>query len=368
MASIRKRDGKYQVRWEDPDGTLRGKTCPTRASALKLKAEVETSIALGRRWVAPDARQAVDLRTMAAYYYVDCGARNRERTLIRKRQMIDGFVDWFEDAVTGAPTPDRLNHRLLLDYHAHLSDVRTCRYVHGRSPETVRKHIDEVERFWRWAWEFADDYGVEVPTPRSMRLRRQRPRRHPKPTFAEMDAVIRAAKPWQRRLAIVLRCTGLRVQQAMSLCWDDVDLDRGMLEVRPWLGKTMAERVGRTVPLAPVLVEILAGWGVREGYLIDWPHEHRLARARDMKRVWKRSGVRPAVFGSGAHHSFRGGFKTGLRELGADRDAVDFLVGHSLGIDDHYLDPVRALGLRDVVKLVPPIDCEKLVALGSAAR
>ena len=42
-----------------------------------------------------------------------------------------------------------------------------------------------------------------------------------------------AANGWHRKLAIVLRCTGLRVQQAMELRCEDVDRVRKLMLVRP---------------------------------------------------------------------------------------------------------------------------------------
>ncbi len=52
--------------------------------------------------------------------------------------------------------------------------------------------------------------------------------------------------------------------------------------------------------------------------------------------------------------SFRKGIRSGLKRLGADDMAVEFLLGHSLGIAGVYTDP-DGMPLRDAVNLVPPL-------------
>jgi hypothetical protein len=90
---------------------------------------------------------------------------------------------------------------------------------HGRVPglETRRKRIQHVEAAWAWARE-QDEFADFVPNLR--RLDMPKAPRTPTlaPTWEEMDACIAATNlPWLRRLLIVLRFTGLRVQQGMGL-------------------------------------------------------------------------------------------------------------------------------------------------------
>lgn len=56
-------------------------------------------------------------------------------------------------------------------------------------------------------------------------------------------------------------------------------------------------------------------------------------------------------------HAIRKGFVTGLLALGASSDAVEVLVGHQLeAVRNAYVDQERALNLRSVVELLPPLD------------
>jgi integrase len=169
-----------------------------------------------------------------------------------------------------------------------------------------------------------------------------------------MDGAIECANGWVRQLCFVLRCTGLRVQQALALRWNDLRLEEEVpcVQIRGELGKTAQERRGRWVPLAPVLVSEIAGWGVREGYLLPCSRKSRAARARDAIRAWERAGVDAALWTKCAHHAFRAGFQSGLKRLGADTEAVEYLVGHSRGIREHYVSP-DDLPLVEAVRMVP---------------
>jgi len=145
----------------------------------------------------------------------------------------------------------------------------------------------------------------------------------------------------------------------MQLRWDDFDLQECRLIIRGELGKTQEEPRGRLIPFSPHLAHEMAGWGLRDGLVIESNRKQdgprgREARARDMARAWKRSGVRPEVWRQRPHHAFRKGFVSGLKALGADDEAVEFLVGHTLGIRGTYTDP-EALPLRVAVRLVPAV-------------
>ncbi len=82
-----------------------------------------------------------------------------------------------------------------------------------------------------------------------------------------------------------------------------------------------------------------------------------MARSRDARRSWNRAikkyEVRHEVAGQ-PHHCFRKGFVSGLKRFGADDEAVEVLVGHSLGLRGIYTDP-DAQPLKAAIKLVPAI-------------
>jgi hypothetical protein len=61
--------------------------------------------------------------------------------------------------------------------------------------------------------------------------------------------------------------------------------------------------------------------------------------------------VIPQAWGQ-PHHCFRNGFVSELKRSRADSDAVEFLVGHSLGLRGVYTDP-SALPVQEAIGLVP---------------
>ena len=178
------------------------------------------------------------------------------------------------------------------------------------------------------------------------------------PTWAEADACVEHCIGWRRNLAMVMRYTGLRVQQAMGLRWDDLDLDTATLRMRGELGKSRQERAGRIIPVSPHLVAEVQGWGVREGWLVEAggrATERRLAcRSHAVGGAWRRAGVREEAWKGRPQHAFRKAFVSGLIGAGASREAVEHLVGHSLGLAGVYTDS-DVLGLRAAVALVPAI-------------
>lgn len=281
--------------------------------------------------------------------------RFSEATIYRYAIVLDVWEGWLRDTQGDALPPSLLSRRTIEEHAAWLSQTG----MHGRprSPATVNKHLSIIQSMWRWA---ADDQVYEEHVPRPRKVHTQRPASTPAiaPTWAEMDRAIMECTGPQRSLAILLRFTGLRVQQAMGLRWSDLDPKRGLLTIRGELGKSAAERAGRIVPLSNHLLEEIQTWE-REGEYILPTNRHkgpreRKARARDMKAAWDRSGVRPEVWKQRPHHAFRKGFTSELKRAGADSEAVEYLVGHSRGIRGHYVDP-EALPMVEAVGLIPPI-------------
>ena len=284
-------------------------------------------------------------------------SRRTPSTVERYATALDLFLRWLKQRYGAHVTGGVLSSSLLAEY---FDDLATGgRHGRPRSLSTRRKLVENVQRAWRWI-HHDDDLGRFVPPPRTLRMPSPPRERTLAPTWAEMDACIDALNGWQKDLRVLLRFTGLRVQQAMGLTWDDVDLDRCLLHVRPELGKSDQERRGRIVPISAHLAGLAAAfarhdepWIVHSNRYRGGPRE-RMARARDFARAWARAGVREDIWRKRPHHCLRKGFVSGLRRLGADPDAVEFLVGHSLGLRGVYTDPA-ALPLRAAVDLIPAL-------------
>jgi integrase len=170
-----------------------------------------------------------------------------------------------------------------------------------------------------------------------------------------MQRAIKAAPGWLGSLFVCLYYTGLRVEQALSLRREDLDLDRLVLRIAPELGKTTAEQAGREMPVSAHF-----GAWVREappvdgGWLVPCAWKRRRARPRDAAAAWTRSGVRKEVWGGRPHHAFRAGFMSSLKREGVELEVIEVLVGHApTPTAKHYFDP-EAFPLRDAVGKIPP--------------
>ena len=372
MASIQRvtrgKQKLYRLRWREPGGEEKSQYFPDHKSAQGFKLEVENRLAKARQQLhaaSGTGADRIDLREILTAFLRDSTRINKKSTAEGHARGLDIFLRFLTERYGERKLyPPRLLPRsLLADFYDWLE---IGQFGKVRKITTKRRIINVIEL--AWAWGVDDDAFVDVlPRPRRLRMPRDAAQRTIAPTWTEMDAAIHEANGWQKCVLIMLRFTGLRVQQVMQLKWDDVDLDRMTLRIRGELGKSQQERQGRTVPISEHLVHELAGWGRREEWLVPSQRKqgprHRQARARDAKRAWVRAHGRPEAYRQ-PHHAFRKGFISELKRSGADSDAVEFLVGHSLGLRGVYTDP-DALPLREAVALIPPLGVkeEKVISV-----
>lgn len=360
MASIRKRAGKWDVRWRDPDGSQRTRSCPTATAARALKREIEECVAQGRRWEPRDARPRARIRDIAEEFLIAQARRLRPASIIQYGRQLEAFCRWAEaDTSLGDAYADTYFTQPAIERFYDALTTQPSRHGRPRSLRSARAHVEIVQRCWGWA-EQRDRWQDQVPRPRRMELPTIAARRPPvAPTWAEMDQAISAARNWHRALLVVMRCTGLRVGQAMRLRRADVDVDAGTLTIRGELGKTRQESRGRRIPLAPPLRDELRNpqittWGT--DWLIPSPSALRRVPPLMVSRIWRRTSAREAAWRGSPDHCFRRGFISGLRQLGAAGDDVEYLVGHMLpGMLAPYVDVDIGLSLREAVGRMPPM-------------
>ena len=370
MASLHARKGSYQLRWRDPDGTNRAHTVSNRKLAEKLRYEIQRAEEAGERWLTPGEVAKLDLVELGNAWLRECRQLRAAGTVLQRELALTDFL-----AMLGANEryvgPDALTQRALRRYYEQLvvPVEREKKRRRGCNPSTAAARVRMVEAWWRWLTNQDDLVGV-VPAARRIELPHQLPAQEVvSPTWEEMDQVCATAWlspsgcPWVGQLFLVLRFTGLRVLQAMSLRWTDIE--GNILRIRPELGKTRQEKSGRRIPLSPHLAELLQHWGpCPQGFVVHAPPA-RQKRYQTYEQFWERSGVRPAVWKAQdqdgqrrwghSTHAFRKGVQTGLLEAGAPLIAVEVLLGHALpGVVGHYTDKQR-LKLDEVVVLIPAL-------------
>lgn len=361
MANIRTLpSGKHQVRWRDSRGEEQCRAFPAdrRRDAARFKVEVESLRARGEDWRERDTAPVADLEQMMQAF-VEHQALVRGLAASTGQQLVVG-LELFRRFLRlshprGSLWPDLLDREHVAAFFVWMQTSREWQGRRGMTRLTAFQHARKVLRFWRWAHDH-DTFSEWVARPRDVELAEARPVLRPyAPTWRDCDAAIAMIRlEWQRRLWVACRFTGLRRGQVMALTWADVDLDAAMLTVRPELGKSRQERTGRLVPLSPHLVAEMAGWGVREGHLIETTGEKRRIDYGAFRRAWSEATGRPM---RQPFHAFRRAFMTGLREAGVALDVIQYLVGHRRGTaGDVYMSAAAVMGeARRAIGLLPPV-------------
>ncbi|MCC7382237.1 MAG: site-specific integrase [Deltaproteobacteria bacterium] len=311
----------------------------------------------------------LDLVELVRRYIEEIASHRSPATVRQARVDLGSLVRWAEPRKLG---PEDLSKRMLVDYLSDLRSAMTGRDGGPLSIATVRRYMQHALRLWNWAYDEAEELGIEVAAPRTVRLPEATQSPVRAPTWAEMDRAIALLREPLRTLAVILRCTGLRVSQGLRLEWRDLDLKRGLVTIRGELGKSTAERRGRIVPLAPVLRRFLAARYtacVREAcgarFIVELAGERRTLGTREIKKAWRRAGVPEELWKGQSWHAFRKGLETALIASGAHPQAVEVLLGHKFaGQLANYVDP-RKLPLEHAVSLVPPLTLAAAAAFAS---
>jgi integrase len=390
MASVRKRNGLWRIRWRDLAGrqrevALRG--CSTAKEARRISQECEAALDAGRDWQPGRARSRATLGALLDAYKAHRVASGLKASTCAKDGDILAVLAAFVMADTGDEmAPATVLTLPLLDrYVAHLRAERGC------GPRTVRHHVVRVLDLWRFGQARADDYPGMALAPHRYRTATPVDRQAAAPTWAEVDALIahlarkrdralelrdRAAAEgrtsWRPRAvattaeaayraAWVQRFTGLRIAQALAVEWTDFDFTAQTFHLRPEIAKTTAEAsAARTIPVSPHLLAELATWGRRDGPVCGDAEYHAVYER--IRSGWKAAGVPERAWKGSPTHALRDLVSTGLREAGCAPEAVEFYLGHSLGTAGRYTDP-RAHDLTACAEAFPPVATGAVVSL-----
>jgi integrase len=350
--------GRHRVGWRDLSGKQRWQDCKTITTARQVERAIENSLAVGRDWNPKAARGEPDLvKEVGALYFKEIEPERADSTLRRYGLDFRLFEKFLRvEHPRGKLGVSLLSKDTMIDFATWLRQAENGLHKRKRGEDAVRKIVETIEVFWAWAYEREK---WDIPLPKKLKLKRT-PAREPRaPTWAEMDAAISVANGWMKQLMTWLRYTGIRPTESTMVLWSDINMQTGKLHVRSDLigNKTRKER---TVPLSPHLIEELATWGVREGFVIPQgrskkPRDGVFRRADDMTRVWKRSGVPEDRWKRQPDKAFRVGVKTGLLSMGLMREAIDYVQGHQDAAASARYVAGSHLPLQATVEAIPRI-------------
>ena len=392
--SVEPRDGRWMLRWRQDetqaDGTVRrvqrSKTVYTVEELRHFTAAIEAAVR-AQGWWRPDERsQAMPLVANAEMAALDWiawkvgtrGAADNTRGALA-RSMKRFFSEMRE--LLGLGPKDGVPVTALTT--ANLNAV-TARWRDRFSPGTIYQTVSAVVDMWGWIADEPDRYP-EVPRPPHSK-QRVLPNRavyeapEAVPTWEETDACVRRIRlPCPRRLATIMRYTGLRLEQAVHVHREDLDVEHATLLIRK--GKSRREQaLMRRVPVSRHLIADLGEWLVNhpggplfpDGRLVDAqgkavPIRSYRNQTRYVTEAWEAATVAeearrevwapPSRLKARPDHAFRAALQAALEEGGHAEGVVDWLVGHAARTTraKHYARPADRL-LRAAVDGIPAID------------
>jgi integrase len=384
--------GGWKLRWRESnqaaDGLIvkaRSFTVPTEADVPAFAVEIRRALDRQGWWEPTPANEPVlarpleaDLEALASEWITR--KVGRLRLAASTKTNLKGSVQRFFEGVRAVaqlpddgPVPARYLNR---DVVEQVSVWLAGRYAEGTVYQTLHPVVRE---FWPWA----SDRGVAgleaAPRDTKSLMPNNAVYAPPNvlPTLAEVDAMIaRITVPRAKVAAILMRGTGLRIEQVASLRGADFDLVAGTMLVAK--GKSRREKaLMRTVAVPTWLVPTLKAMGAwHDGHLVQ--HMDRYGGVFDelmpsprnlaiyFKKAWvsavKDGLVRADVWKpanrekASTTHTLRAVYQATLEEAGVRDAVIDWLVGHS-GRSTRatsYTKPSMAQ-LRAAVEQVPAI-------------
>jgi integrase len=308
--SIRRRNGKYYVRFTKADGCetsrLGGKTRGEAEDLLRdLRKEVEAGPAPGpvrlEQWVRDDY-----LRVLAA--------RLTETSLGAAAAHFTKLCEYLRDHA-GDPTMDRVTR-------AHAETFAAWMAEEGYARSYVHRLVNTVRRAWDDA---ATRQLVQVNPWSKLDLGRVEHREVPWISPARLVELYDAVNANQRPLIVLLGETGLRLGEALALRWSDVNLVGDAKSVHVRTGKTPSSR--RTVPLSARAVAVLVPPAEPEAAdELVFPPRSEQGVLRAMHRACEKIGHPVSRV-----HDLRHWYASHLVQAGVPPSTVARLLGHADG-------------------------------------
>ncbi len=275
MASIRKRNGKYQVRIHRRGVGFISKTFLTRSNALGWARQAEVNVE--RLALAP---RCPTLGELVDRYADEVSPRKKNA---RSEKYI--LTAW-KDSPFGARPADSVPP-------AQYAKWRDDRLKAGAAGSTVRNHLNTLSAVYRHA---ATEWGFQQLANPLAQLRRPSPgkSRTRRVSDEEIDALLSVT--WSQSLTPLVRLavhTGMRLSELLDLQWRHINLSTQTA----YLPDTKNSHA-RTVPLSSGAVEILSALRREiiqrlDGRVFDLtPHAATVAFARACRRLHKATAGR----------------------------------------------------------------------------
>jgi len=210
------------------------------------------------------------------------------------------------------------------------------RIEQGAAPKTLHNDVCTIKQLVNFA-----ERREMIPKNPLRNLKMKMPKRTPQPCWRhdEVERIIGAAKPPYQAIYRLLADTGMRIGEAVWLTWNDIDLDAGLIYIRPKPGWKPKSGDQRSVPMSSAVEQLLR----TQSRVGDWVFTARPApdkrkkgqqiydrRALEhLKRILKGLGLQ------GHLHTFRHSFVSYAAIRGVPERILRKWIGH---VDQQILD------------------------------
>jgi integrase len=334
----KKPNGRWEVRWRNPDGTRRGRTLDRKADAVALADEISRELQTGG--MVDLRREQITLGEFVEEWWERYAIPNLKPATLRSYERT--WAVHIEPRLGGlmlrAITPEVVD------------DFREQLHRRGVGDPTVIKALGVLQGIFKRAVSWG---RVGTNPVREAAKPRQHQRRAPEPlTPAHVEAVRARLPQLDATLVSVMAYAGLRPDEAIRLCWRDVS--RAKLHVRS--RKTGRERwVNLLAPLASDLAAWRLASGRPQGYELIFPRPTGRDWTLSAWRNWVRRRYQPAAQAAGITRDMRAyrlrtSFVSLLLYEGRSVTYVAGQAGHTVQtLSDHYAGVLNELEDADRV-------------------
>lgn len=147
-------------------------------------------------------------------------------------------------------------------------------------------------------------------------------------TTDEIKAVLAECSPWLYNIIAALILTGMRIGELANLTWDDINFQQQRIHIQSKDGWTPKTYQIRTIPMHPIVLDILNNMSKKTKYVFNSPEGHKLNQNNLQKRHFRKIAEKLKLKNA-TIHTLRHTFASHLVMKGCDLLTVSKLLGHA---------------------------------------
>ena len=331
-------EGAYYLEWYEGGRRVRqsvGKDASTAAARRQRQQQVLASKAAGLKLVEEGTADGLLLADAVVAYLEDIKISKKPKTYAAYSTALEYFLE-----SCNKPRVTEIDRQDLLRFSAYLRDVKKLQ------PRTVYNKFENVMSFLK-----ANNVRGLVSKNDWPRYVEDEPEVYER---EDLDKFFAACAADERLWFEFFLMTGMREQEVMHATWDDISLNRGVVNIRykREYGFSPKAYKGREIPIPNKLVKAFKKWksGCDPKCPLVFPTaggKPKLDFLDSCKAGAKRAKLNPSDFWL---HKFRATFATWALWAGVDLRTVQQWMGHSdMESTMRYLKPNRSQAVREKV-------------------